>query len=183
MKRFIIDWLMVHIEDKLDRDQFGGQAGHSIAHYLIEIKNFILYNQELSTPLSTIFAGVDISKGFNKQDHNIIMTLSHIICPHPNNPTFQPSRKMRRMRYHLTHNQLSHVDPIACISLMALHNMQKSQHQFPCYVPPCWPWLNKCSNVYHPFLSPKWMPHHLTWHWHCQDVQWRRTSWHPANYQ
>ena len=75
MERFIIDWLMVFIEDKLDRDQFGGQAGHSIAHYLIEIKNFILYNQDLSTPLSTIFAGVDISKGFNKQDHNIIISI------------------------------------------------------------------------------------------------------------
>ena len=75
MERFIIDWLMVYIEDKLDRDQFGGQGGHCIAHYLIEIKNFILYNQDLSTPLSTIFAGVDISKGFNKQDHNIIITI------------------------------------------------------------------------------------------------------------
>ena len=75
MERFIIDWLMIYIEDKLDRDQFGGQKGHSIAHYLIEIQNFLLYNQDLSKPLATLFAGVDISKGFNKVDHKKIVTI------------------------------------------------------------------------------------------------------------
>ena len=69
MERFVIDWLMVYIKDKLDKDQFGGQKGHSIAHYLIEITNFVLYNQDLSKPLATLFAGIDISKGFNKIDH------------------------------------------------------------------------------------------------------------------
>jgi hypothetical protein len=75
MERFVIDWLLYYIEDKLDRDQFGGQKGHSIAHYLIEITNFILYNQDLSKPLSTLFAGIDISKGFNKIDHNKLVTI------------------------------------------------------------------------------------------------------------
>jgi hypothetical protein len=75
MERFIIDWLLVYIEDKLDRDQFGGQKGHSIAHYLIEISNFILYNQDLSKPLSTMFAGIDISKGFNKIDHSQLVSI------------------------------------------------------------------------------------------------------------
>ena len=84
MERFVIDWLMVYIEDKLDRDQFGGQKGHSIAHYLIEITNFILYNQDLSKPLSTLFAGIDISKGFNKIDHcklvKILSTEMQVPC-------------------------------------------------------------------------------------------------------
>jgi hypothetical protein len=75
MERFVIDWLLVYIEDKMDRDQFGGQKGHSISHYLIEITNFIHYNQDLSKPLSTIFAGIDISKGFNKVCHNEIITI------------------------------------------------------------------------------------------------------------
>lgn len=75
MERFVIDWLLIYIEDKLDRDQFGGQKGHSIAHYLIEITNFILYNQDQSKPLSTMFAGVDISKGFNKIDHSKLVTI------------------------------------------------------------------------------------------------------------
>ena len=75
MERFVIDWLLLYIEDQLDRDQFGGQKGHSIAHYLIEISNFILYNQDLSKPLSTLFAGIDISKGFNKIDHRKLVTI------------------------------------------------------------------------------------------------------------
>ena len=75
MERFVIDWLMTFIQDKLDRDQFGGQKGHSIAHYLVEITNFILYNQDLSKPLSTMFAGVDIKKGFNKIDHKKLITI------------------------------------------------------------------------------------------------------------
>ena len=75
MERFVIDWLLVYIEDKLDRDQFGGQKGHSISHYLMEITNFIQYNQDMSKPLSTLFAGIDISKGFNKVCHNEIITI------------------------------------------------------------------------------------------------------------
>ena len=61
--------LLSFISNKLDRDQFGGAKGHSTAHYLIEIMNFVLYNQDLSEPLSTILAAVDIQKGFNKVDH------------------------------------------------------------------------------------------------------------------
>ena len=75
MERFVIDWLLVYIGDKLDRDQFGGQKGHSIAHYLIEIINFVAYNQDLSKPLATLLAGADISKGFNKVDHCKLITI------------------------------------------------------------------------------------------------------------
>ena len=46
MERFVIDWLIYYIGDQLDRDQFGGQKGHSIAHYRIEIINFVSYNQD-----------------------------------------------------------------------------------------------------------------------------------------
>ena len=35
----------------------------------------MLYNQDLSKPLATLFAGVDISKGFNKVDHKKIVTI------------------------------------------------------------------------------------------------------------
>ena len=75
MERFVIDWLLVYIEDKLDQDQFGGQKGHSISHYLIEITHFIQNNQDLSKPLSTLFAGIDISKGFNKVCYNKLRTI------------------------------------------------------------------------------------------------------------
>ena len=75
MEQFVIEWLMVYIEDKLDRDQFGGQKGHSIAHYLIELTNFVLYNQDLSKPLATLLAAIDLSKGFNKVDHCKLVTI------------------------------------------------------------------------------------------------------------
>ena len=66
---------MSFISDKLDRAQLGGAKGHSTAHYLIEIMNFVLYNQDLSEPLSTILSAVDIQKGFNKVDHVKTITI------------------------------------------------------------------------------------------------------------
>ena len=69
MEKIVLKWLYVYISDKLDRDQFGGAKGHSVAHYLIEVMNFVLYNQDLSEPVSTILTAVDIHKGFNKIEH------------------------------------------------------------------------------------------------------------------
>ena len=74
MEKFVIEWLHKFISEKLDRDQFGGAKGHSVAHYLTEIMNFVLYNQDLSEPLATILTAVDIHKGFNKIDHLITVT-------------------------------------------------------------------------------------------------------------
>ena len=82
MEKFVLRWLHDFISEKLDRDQFGGTKGHSVAHYLTEIMNFILYNQDLSEPLSTILTGIDIYKGFNKIDHKKTITnLSDINTP------------------------------------------------------------------------------------------------------
>ena len=81
-ERFILKWLLHYVGDKLDPDQFGGVKGHSVAHYLIEIQNSILYNQDLDKPEATMMAGVDISKGFNKIEHNECVTrLSDLGCP------------------------------------------------------------------------------------------------------
>ena len=97
MEKFVVQWLHWYISDKLDRDQFGGAKGHSVAHYLIEIMNFILYNQDLSEPLATILTAVDIHKGFNKIDHSITITkisdlqvpgwLLKIVCSYLTNRT------------------------------------------------------------------------------------------------
>ena len=81
-ERFILKWLLDYVGDKLDPDQFGGVKGHSVAHYLIEIQNSILYNQDLENPKATLMAGVDISKGFNKIEHNECVTrISDMGCP------------------------------------------------------------------------------------------------------
>jgi hypothetical protein len=81
-ERFVLSWLLEYVGEKLDPDQFGGVKGHSVAHYLIEIQNSILYNQDLQKPQATLMAGVDISKGFNKIEHNKCITLiSDMGCP------------------------------------------------------------------------------------------------------
>jgi hypothetical protein len=74
MEKFVLVWLLKHIQDKLDRDQFGGAKKHSVAHYLIEIMNFVLYNQDLPEKYATLMAAIDISKGFNKMEHEIVLT-------------------------------------------------------------------------------------------------------------
>ena len=78
----MLEWLLDYIGDKLDPDQFGGVKGHSVAHYLKEIQNSILYNQDLDKPQATLMAGIDISKGFNKIEHNECITrISDMGCP------------------------------------------------------------------------------------------------------
>ena len=74
--------MLQYIEDKLDPDQFGGQKGHSVAHYLIEVQNAILYNQDLDKACTTLLAAIDISKGFNLIAHNEVITrISDMGCP------------------------------------------------------------------------------------------------------
>jgi hypothetical protein len=81
-ERFVLKWLLEYVEDKLDPDQFGGRKGHSVAHYLIEVQNAILYNQDLNKPLATLFTAIDIKKGFNLIEHNEVVTkLSDMGCP------------------------------------------------------------------------------------------------------
>ena len=81
-ERFVLKWLVEYVEDKLDPDQFGGRKGHSVAHYLIEVQNAILYNLDLNKPLATLFTAIDIKKGFNLIEHNEVLTrLSDMGCP------------------------------------------------------------------------------------------------------
>ena len=75
MERIVLKWLHGFISEKLDRDQFGGTKGHSVAHYLIEIMNFVLFNQDLSEPVATMMTAIDIHKGFNKVEHRKIITI------------------------------------------------------------------------------------------------------------
>ena len=73
-EKFVAKWLWENgLKEHMDRDQFGGMPGNSIAHYLIEITNFILFNQDLSKPIQKIMLLVDFSKGFNRMDHKIII--------------------------------------------------------------------------------------------------------------
>ena len=47
----------------------------SIAHYLVELINFILYNQDLKEKHAIIAVMIDFSKAFNRQDNNTLITI------------------------------------------------------------------------------------------------------------
>ena len=74
MEKFVVEWLMFYVGSKLDPKQFGGLKGNSISHYMIELINFILYNQDYNLPIAVLACTVDFSKAFNRQNHNILIT-------------------------------------------------------------------------------------------------------------
>ena len=76
-ERFLLKWMWPYLKVHMDRDQFGGTASNSVSHYLIELTNFILYNIDLSTPLTTIMTMVDFSKGFNRVHHAALINELH----------------------------------------------------------------------------------------------------------
>ena len=67
-------WLLEYIEDLIDFRQYGGIKGNSICHYLIELVNFILSNQESKDPIAVLACMIDFSKAFNRQNHNLLIT-------------------------------------------------------------------------------------------------------------
>ena len=75
MERTVVKWLHGFISEKLERDQFGGTKGHSVAHYVIEVMNFVLFDQDLSVPVATMITSIDIHKGFKKVEHKKIITI------------------------------------------------------------------------------------------------------------
>ena len=74
-EHFVIEWLMDYVGDLIDPNQYGGQKGNSITHYLIEFINFVLYNQDMSNPRAILAMMVDFKKAFNRQNHNRLVTL------------------------------------------------------------------------------------------------------------
>ena len=74
-EKIIVRWVMNYVGDKLDPDQMGGQNGHSIAHYQIQVTNFILYNRDLKDPQAIIAVLVDFSQGFNRIKHSTLVEI------------------------------------------------------------------------------------------------------------
>ena len=71
----MISWLMHYVGDKIDPKQYGGQKKTSITHYLVDLVNFVLYNQDLTTPHFVLACLVDFSKAFNRQNHKLLITI------------------------------------------------------------------------------------------------------------
>ena len=81
-EHFVVIWLLKFLGDKIDFRQYGGTKGNSITHYLIEFINFILFNQDSTAQVAILACMVDLSKAFNRQNHNILVTkLSDMGCP------------------------------------------------------------------------------------------------------
>ena len=71
----VIVWLMHYVKHKLDVDQYRGMRNHSISHYLIEMTNFILYNQGLKDPQATIGIFIDYKQGYKRCQHAIFIEI------------------------------------------------------------------------------------------------------------
>ena len=71
----VIVWLMHYVKHKLDADQFGGMKNHSISHYLIEMTNCILYNQDLKDPQATIGIFIDYKQGYIRCQHSLFIEI------------------------------------------------------------------------------------------------------------
>jgi hypothetical protein len=63
-----------YIGDQVDIRQYEGMKGNSISHYLIELINFILYNQDDKEPTAVLAGLIDFLKAFNRQDNSILIT-------------------------------------------------------------------------------------------------------------
>ena len=70
-----MEWLLDHIGHLIDWHQYGGQKGNGVAHYLIDFINFVQYNQDLKNIHAVLAVAIDFSKAFNRQNHNILITL------------------------------------------------------------------------------------------------------------
>ena len=70
-----MEWLLCYVGDQIDPGQYGGFKGCSTTHYLVELVNFVLYNQDLKNPKAVLAAMIDYSKAFNKVNHNLIITI------------------------------------------------------------------------------------------------------------
>ena len=75
MQSYVIDWLYKEIGHKLDYSQYGALKGSSTSHYMVDLVNFVLYNQDLKNPLATHAVLYDFSKAFNRQEHNTLITI------------------------------------------------------------------------------------------------------------
>ena len=75
LEKQVVRWLMQYVEHQLDPDQFGGMKGNSISHYMIELTNFIFYNQDLKNPQTILAAFLDFRQGFNRCQHSIFIDI------------------------------------------------------------------------------------------------------------
>ena len=60
-EKFVMEWLLEFVGPHIDESQYCGQKGESVAHYLIDFINFVMYNQDLKNMHAVLSVAVDIS--------------------------------------------------------------------------------------------------------------------------
>ena len=66
---------MKFVGHKIDWAQYGGLKGNSISHYLIELTNFVLYNQDMKNPQAVLAMMADFLKAYNRVSHNTLIEI------------------------------------------------------------------------------------------------------------
>ena len=74
-EHFVARWILEYVGEKLDFRQYGCQKENSICHYMIEFLNLILSSQDSPDQIAVLAAMIDFSKAFNRQNHNILITI------------------------------------------------------------------------------------------------------------
>ena len=73
-ERFVADWLMELIDEKIDKRQFGSLKNSSTTHALLSLLHHLLNETDVSKNAVRIFL-LDFSKAFDHIDHNILLSI------------------------------------------------------------------------------------------------------------
>ena len=76
-EKIVIKWLLNIVEPQIDLGQFGAKKWASVTHLMIELMTFIHYNLDLRKRHAVTLTMVDYAKAFNRQDHNLFLTILH----------------------------------------------------------------------------------------------------------
>ena len=71
-ERFVTDWLLEYVKEKIDRRQFGSLKNTSTTHALLSFVHHLLYETDIPKTAVRVFL-LDFSKAFDLIDHNILL--------------------------------------------------------------------------------------------------------------
>ena len=69
-ERFVTDWLLEHIKEKIDRRQFGSLKNTSTTHALLSFAHHFLYESDTPKTAVRVFL-LDFSKAFDLIDQHL----------------------------------------------------------------------------------------------------------------
>ena len=71
-ERFVTDWLLEYIKEKIDRRQFSSLKNTSTTRALLSFVHHLLYETDIPKTAVSVFL-LDFSKAFDLIDHNILL--------------------------------------------------------------------------------------------------------------